>query len=364
MYIGFIIYGDIENVSGGFLYDRKIISYLEDQGDEVEVIGLPWRTYRQRFVDNFSPTVHRQLREQYDVLIQDGLCHPSLLVPNWHLDVPRPIVSIIHSPMTAQTHSSRWNWLFREVERRYLQTVDGLIYNSQATAETIRGLVDLPDIVVPPGRGHRSPDITVDEITTRARESPFRIISIGNLTPRKGMHTLLEGLMQLPKREWHLTVIGSVTADRRYVRRLRRMINRLDLDDSVTLTGRLSDAELVEQLHRHHLLAVPSTYEAFGIVYLEGMGFGLPAVATTAGGADKIVADTENGILVPPNDSQILADRINPLLSDRDTLLDMSFAARDTYEAHHSWTEAGKQIRTFIKRLNRDADDCVSGECR
>ncbi|WP_438267108.1 glycosyltransferase [Haladaptatus salinisoli] len=59
-------------------------------------------------------------------------------------------------------------------------------------------------------------------------------------------------------------------------------IERLGLGKTVTLTGRLSDAELVDCLRRHHLLAVPPTYEVFGIVYLEWMGFGLPALATTA----------------------------------------------------------------------------------
>lgn len=351
MHVGFVIYGDLGNTSGGFLYDRELVEYLRKRGDTVEVISLPWRTYRYQLRDNLSPDVYRRLRGEYDVLLQDELCHPSLLLANRRLDRDYPVVSIVHSAKTAEMGSSRWNWLFREIERQYLRTVDGVVCNSRATAETVERLVDAPKVVVPPGRGHRSPDVTAEEIAARSRETPVRIVFVGNLIPRKGVHTLVDGLAHLPTGAWQLTVVGSLESNRRYVARLRQLIERLSLGEAVTFTGRLSDVELADCLRRNHLLAMPSAYEAFGIVYLEGMGFGLPALATTAGGADEIVAEGENGFLVPPNDPRAIAERLEPVLDDRDRLREMSFAARETYEMHHSWTETGSRIRDFLQRL-------------
>ncbi|WP_227378020.1 glycosyltransferase family 4 protein [Haladaptatus halobius] len=351
MHVGLVIYGDLGNTSGGFLYDREIVEYLRERGDDVEVISLPWRTYRHHLRDNLSPDVYRQLRGPYDVLLQDELCHPSLLLPNRRLDQDYPTVSIVHSAKAAETRSSSWNWLFQEIERQYLRTVDGIVYNSRATAETVGRLVDAPGIIVPPGRGHCLPSVTADEIAARAYETPIRIVFVGNLIPRKGVDILVDGLARLPTREWRLTVIGSLESDRRYVAWLRQLIEQFGLEEAVTLTGRLPDPELADHLRRHHLLAMPSTYEAFGIVYLEGMGFGLPALATTAGGADEIVSDGENGFLVPPNDPRAIAERLEPVLDDRDRLREMSLAARETYEMHHSWTETGSRIRDFLQRL-------------
>lgn len=351
MRVGVVVYGGLENTSGGFLYDRELVDHLRMRGDDVEVLTLPWRTYRRTLAHNLSPNVHRRLRGTHDVLLQDELCHPSLLLPNRLIGRDVPIVSIVHSAKTAETRSTRWNRLYRTVERGYLTSVDGVVCNSGATAATVERLADVPTVVVPPGRGHRSQEIAADEIAARASEDPFRIAFVGNLIPRKGVRALLEGLARLPTGAWRLTVIGSLESDPRYVKRLRRLVRRLGLREAVAFTGRLSDEALAARLRRHHLLAVPSTYEAFGIVYLEGMGFGLPALATSAGGADEIVSDGENGFLVPPDDPQAIADAVGRVLDDRDRLRELSVAARETYEAHHSWDDVGRRIRRFLRRV-------------
>ena len=53
MRIGLVIYGSLDTLSGGYLYDRKLVEYLRAQGDTVEVISLPWRNYAAHLTDNF-----------------------------------------------------------------------------------------------------------------------------------------------------------------------------------------------------------------------------------------------------------------------------------------------------------------------
>ena len=43
MRIGLVIYGSLDTLSGGYLYDRMLDEHLRRQGDEVEIISLPWR---------------------------------------------------------------------------------------------------------------------------------------------------------------------------------------------------------------------------------------------------------------------------------------------------------------------------------
>ena len=45
MHVGLLIYGSLDTISGGFIYDRHLVRYLREQGDRVEVIALPWRPY-------------------------------------------------------------------------------------------------------------------------------------------------------------------------------------------------------------------------------------------------------------------------------------------------------------------------------
>ena len=67
MKIGFVIYGSLDTVSGGYLYDRKLAEYLRAQGDVVEIISLPWRNYAAHLMDN----LHFRLPRDLDLIIED-----------------------------------------------------------------------------------------------------------------------------------------------------------------------------------------------------------------------------------------------------------------------------------------------------
>ena len=60
---------------------------------------------------------------------------------------------------------------------------------------------------------------------------------------------------------------------------------------------------------------MPSSYEGFGIVYLEGMAFGLPALATTAGGAAEIITSGQDGFLVLFPATDALARHLGTLMA-------------------------------------------------
>jgi glycosyltransferase involved in cell wall biosynthesis len=130
--------------------------------------------------------------------------------------------------------------------------------------------------------------------------------------------------------------------------RIRRQIDRRGLASRVQLLGALDSSELADCLRSHHLLAVPSTYEGYGIVYLEGMGFGLPAIATTAGAAGEIITHGVDGYLVPPGDAPALAQGLIRLAQDRSLLAEMGQAARRRYLAQPTWEQTARQIRDFL----------------
>lgn len=357
MHVGLVVYGGLDRTSGGFLYDRRLVEYLRDRGDTVEVVSLPWRTYPRHLFDNVDSDLKRRLETtDVDVWLQDELCHPSLVWMNRRLDVDVSIVSIVHHLRSCEPRSAWWSRLYGWVERRYLESVDGAICSSKATRAAVSALTDRPRCLVAHPPGDRfEPTVSTDAIRDRAhRRGPLRIIFVGNLIPRKGLHTLIEGLTRLPHNAWQLTVVGSLQTAPQYVARIRRMIDRLDVRDNVELTGRLSDDDLQTELERSHLLAVPSMYEGFGIVYLEGMGFGLPPLATTAGGASEIVDDGQNGFLVSPGDPEAIVRVLDTILEDRDRVSRMGIAARERYDAHPEWPVTAGRIRTFLDELIDD----------
>jgi glycosyltransferase involved in cell wall biosynthesis len=360
MKLGLLIYGRLETVSGGYLYDRKLVQHLQRQGDTVEIVSLPWRNYPRHLGDNFSVSLRRRLENaQVDVLLQDELNHPSLfwLNPRLRKTVRYPLVSIVHHLRCSEQRPAWQNHLYRLVERRYLASVDAFVLNSQATRRAVEesgvDLATCPHVIAYPAGDQFTPQLEAAEIALRAQQpGPLRLLYVGNLIPRKGLHILLEAIRRLPDHACTLTIIGSMQADPAYTRRVQRQAAN-HFEGRVHFCGSVTGAELANWLRNSHVLCVPSSYEGFGIVYLEGMGFGLPAIATTAGGAKELITSGQDGFLIPGGDAGALAEPLASLHGDRRRLLEMSLAARQRYLAHPTWEQTGERIREFLQTLLR-----------
>jgi glycosyltransferase involved in cell wall biosynthesis len=344
MKIGFIIYGSLDTVSGGYLYDRKLVDYLRSQGHTVEIISLPWRNYAAHLTDNFRFRLPKDL----DILIQDELNHPSLILANQERR-PFPIISLVHHLRYSEMRPKWQNAFYRIVEKKYLQSVNGFIFNSKTTQRVVNELLGngRPAIVAYPPTDRFGQPISEQEIISRAEKSLLRILFLGNVIERKGVHTLLEAVKRLES-QVIVDVVGSLDSEPEYASQIQKTIRQNHLSSFVFLYGSLDKQPLIEKLRQAHILAVPSSYEGYGIVYLEGMGFGLPAIGTTAGAASEIITDGVDGFLIEPENLDILASRLKVLSEKRDVLVQMSLAARQRYLRQPKWQETARQIREFL----------------
>jgi glycosyltransferase involved in cell wall biosynthesis len=364
MRIGLLIYGSLDTVSGGYLYDRMMVDYLRGRGDQVDVISLPWRDYLRHAGDNWSPALYGRLRSgAWDVLLQDELNHPSLFRLNRRLRgaVSFRIVAIVHHLRCCEPRPAWQNHVYRAIELRYLGGVDGFVFNSQTTEAAVGDLVghEAPRVIAYPGKDHRAAALRPEEILRRAAgPGPLRVLFAGNVIPRKGLHTVLAALATpavLAPGACRLTVAGSLSVDQAYVREIRRQIDRSHLAADVDLLGAVSDAQLCDLLASHHVLAVPSTYEGYGIVYVEALGSGLPVIASTAGAAHEVFTDGVEGYLVAPGDARAVASRLATLSGDRDRLQAMALAARARYDELPDWRTSAARLREFVARLSGQA---------
>ena len=356
MRVGLLIYGSLDTVSGGYLYDRQLVRHLRAHGDAVEVISLPWRDYGRHLLDNFAADLRGRLRRGgWDVLIQDELNHPSLFLLNQQRRAPYPTVTLVHHLRCSEARPAWQNAGYRLVERAYLNHVDGFIYNSRTTQTVVRGLLtdrrarSAPDVVAYPAADHAAPALAPGVIERRAAEpGPLRVLFLGNVIARKGLHTLLQALARV-RGDWRLTVVGALDSAPAYARAMRALAANLRLASRIAWTGRLSDAAAAEQLASHHVLAVPSSYEGFGIVYLEAMAHGLPVLATTAGAAPELITPGQDGALVPPDEAEALAAAMQAYVDDRARVAAHGRAARARYERHPTWAASLAGVRAFLQ---------------
>ncbi len=355
MRIGFVIYGSLDTVSGGYLYDRKLVEYLRAQGDAVEIISLPWRNYSAHLTDNFR----FRLPPNLDILIQDELNHPSLIAANAGKH-PYPIVSLVHHLRCSELRPKWQNWFYRIIEKTYLQSADGFIFNSKTTERVVTRLVEnrKPSVIGYPPTDRFGEAISEQEVIERAKKEEFRILFLGNVIYRKGLHTLLEAVESLRRRpelaegsKVRVDVVGSLSSEPSYARSMQEKVKVSSLQSQVIFHGVLDNDPLIEKLKQAHVLVVPSSYEGYGIVYLEGMCFGLPAIGTTAGAAGEIIHDGDDGFLTEPENADQLANRLKVLNEKRDVLVQMSLAARSRYLRQPRWDETAESIRRFLQGM-------------
>jgi glycosyltransferase involved in cell wall biosynthesis len=356
--VGLIIYGGLDQASGGYLYDRKLVEYLRQQGDHVEMISLPWRNYLRHLTDNFSSSLLDQIKSlNFDILLQDELNHPSLFLLNSRIKKHSSlhIISIVHHLRSSEQHPALLKFFYRLIEHAYLRSVDGFVFNSHTTRQVVEPVLraTTKHVVAQPAGDRLAAHISDDEIRARAMQpGPLQVIFLGNLIPRKAPHLLLHAAASLPAADFHFSFAGSREADPRYAAQLAGLVTQLGLSERVEFLDHLADADLAARLRASHVLALPSSYEGYGIAYLEGMGFGLPAIGTRAGAAGEIISHGQNGYLIDVGSSDQLAVHLQALHADRNLLARLGIAARQNYEKHPTWQDSLEKIRNFLFNYN------------
>jgi glycosyltransferase involved in cell wall biosynthesis len=162
----------------------------------------------------------------------------------------------------------------------------------------------------------------------------LQLLFVGNIIPRKGLDVLLRALKEMPIDLWMLTVIGSWCANPSYAQAVCRQISEEGLASRVHFAGVLGDRELANCMKASHLLVVPSSYEGFGIVYLEGMGFGLQLSAQLEEPRRRLITNGLNEFLIPPGDASVLSGYLVELARNRRRLMEISLAAHQSYRSH------------------------------
>ena len=178
------------------------------------------------------------------------------------------------------------------------------------------------------------------------------IIFTGRLVPYKGVHILLDAMRILEKRgvQAHCRIVGGATFGRfrstRYTRRLRRI-----KPDNTELVGYKSGDALAELLRGSSIFCCPSIWnDPFPLAPLEAMATGLPVVASDVGGIPEAFVHG-GGLLVPPNNAEMLADTLGTLVNDPTLRIQLGSAARSSFLKRFVWTNVRDQYEQVMQDI-------------
>lgn len=223
-------------------------------------------------------------------------------------------------PYVIRLHSSDWTWrlmlaegedlatrLEKKLECLALRGARGISSPSLALASFIGKTCKLPPsgIQVIPG------PIDVERFKPAPRDGRENVVLfVGRVERRKGAHLLFEAIPQ----------VKAVLPDCKFVfaGRLGDEFSSLPALDagSIRLLGSVPRDELISWYQRATILVAPSLWDNSPNTVCEAMACGTPVVASRVGGIPELVEDGETGVLVPPNDSDALAQAICRLLTN------------------------------------------------
>ena len=168
------------------------------------------------------------------------------------------------------------------------------------------------------------------------------VLCVGRLDdPRKNAELLLEAYALIPpgiRNRLRLVMAGHTGPSAGFWRRAEA----LDLRSRIEFVHFPSHEDLLGLYQRASMLALPSDEEGLGVVLLEAMACGIPAVSTRSGGPDGILTDGEDGYLVPRDDAPALADRMRQLYLNEELNQTIGRRARATIERRYSVEIAGQ----------------------
>jgi glycosyltransferase involved in cell wall biosynthesis len=335
--IAFIVPGRLDQLTGGYLYDRHIVEGLRARGRVVRVIELAPGDSAPPLTSLAGGTV----------AVIDGLALPSLTEVIASEAQRLRLVAFVHGPLAEETDlSSAAAKQAAAVEAATLSRVRGVLCPSRRTAAAVENYGIAADriAIVPPGTAQPNPPAPPWHGPVRA------LLCVANLLPHKGHTVLIEALAQISDLEWALLCIGSLERDPDTARDIRQMISAAGLGRRITLAGEQRPQAVEAAYRAADLFVLPSFHEGYGMVYAEAMAHGLPIIGTTAGAIPETVPH-EAGLLVAPGDPLALAQALRLLIGQPAVAARLAAGSRAAAARLPNWPQATERWERELDRL-------------
>lgn len=171
-------------------------------------------------------------------------------------------------------------------------------------------------------------------------DDKFRVICVAQITPRKGIHYLLEAWrrLALPARESELLLVGPVAGSMEPIMR--------KYAGSYTHLPHVAHEQLRHDYGRSSVFVLPSVEDGFGLVTAEAMACGLPVIVSRAAGSADLVEEGGNGFVVPSRSAEAIATALASLYRDPERRVAMGRRSLALVTAH-GWSAFASRLAGY-----------------
>jgi glycosyltransferase involved in cell wall biosynthesis len=346
-----IVPGAIDQLTGGYLFDRRLVEGLRALGRAVEVHELPGRFPAADAAARHAAAAALARFPDGTAAVIDGLALPAFAECLSAERARLKLVGWVHHPLAAETGLDvEERASLAALEARLLSRLAGVLCPSIATAWAVEnyGVPRERVFVTPPGT------VKPSSAPQRRERSggAVQFLSVGAVIPRKGHALLIEALARLRDRPWRLVIVGSLLRDPETAATVAHAVKRHGLSERVTLAGEWEPERLGDAYAEADVFVLPSYHEGYGMAFAEAMAQGLPIVGTT-GGAIPETVPADAALLVPPGDPDALAAALAMMVDNAALRSRMAQASAAAGKALPDWPTATRGWLEAFDRLVR-----------
>ena len=336
----FVLPADRHLPSGGNIYNQKLLSALETDGQQL--IILDFSTYQEAvlqdkagcywvdslFLKDMQPLLHLKSKQAISFFI----CH--------HLD------SLF--PPAGKTSDE----IFRQEEADVLRFFQGFLVTSSFSGQYLRKRgCQQPIMLVEPAaaiHSHKS------KKTSSASNAPLQALMVANIIRRKGVLEWLTHVSQLatPTDHFFITIAGRLDIEQSYATACQEFVtSHAILQQRVVFTGGIAHEEVMPYYERSDLFVSAATMETFGMAIQEALACRLPVLALEGGYVQYHIDQGKNGNIF--NSTPEMAKFFIDLVRGREKFISLQEDSKPGSRLHYTWEQAAflfvQQLRAFFK---------------
>jgi glycosyltransferase involved in cell wall biosynthesis len=342
---------DRDDQTGGNVYNRALVAELRALGINVRLHKLagPWPEGDA----SSHAKLARALRAEPACLVDGIVASGSPEVVAAAVESGHAVTIVVHLPISDELGlEPMQRQRYAALEAKAVQAASGVLCSSRWLAAELSRRYGRSDV------GVAIPGVTPAAPAQGSQDSGVpHILSLASLTPTKDQLTLAHALAQLADLPWTADLIGSDRPNPKYAARLRSEIVAAGLADRISVPGALAGSALDRKWEAADLLVLPSRTETYGLVVVEALARGIPAVVSAGTGAIEALQEGATkhstatpGTSVPAGDSASLAAVLRRWLTEpmlRHAWRQAALARRDTLPG---WQQTAEAVLGYLNR--------------
>lgn len=332
-----------------FYIDRNCKNIETKKDGNILIYNIPYSDRRKHFY------YRKIIKFIYDIKLLEGkdIIHVHTLYPDFKIinkiNTKAPIVFTNHSSGFLKMITKLYNIPRLQI---LLRKVDYIITPSIELAEK-SALVKSKDKIKYISNGVDTSYFLPSELDRD--KNNFYVFCPRRIVEKNGIFTLICAIPTITRKELNIRFLfcSKLNLEDEYHKKIINFIESHNIRKYITFLGDLPLEKMKEYYQKSHLVVIPSFMEANSIACLEAMACESVVIASGVGGLSTLIENEKNGYLVPPGDSEVLANKIIKVIQHYDNIHCIRKTARDSVIKNYSWDIITRNTVDIYKKVIR-----------